>query len=71
MMDRDLSDRSSADADAPRQSTSDFAMLLLQFAAARAEIGHFARRDRETPQMAARCYEVAAHRGQGRKARLA
>lgn len=37
-----------------------FAMLLLQLAASQAEIGPFARRDRETPQAAARLYRAAA-----------
>ncbi|PZN94824.1 MAG: hypothetical protein DCF30_19790 [Hyphomicrobiales bacterium] len=38
------------------------AMLLLQLAASQAEIGPFARRERETPQMAARLYRAAATR---------
>lgn len=38
------------------------AMLLLQLAACQAEIGPFARRERETPQMAARLYRAAATR---------
>lgn len=39
-----------------RQVVSQSALLALQFAAARAEIGPFARRDLATPQAAARCY---------------
>lgn len=38
------------------------AMLLLQLAASQAEIGPFARRGRETPQMAAGLYRAAALR---------
>ncbi len=38
------------------------AMLLLQAAASKAEIGPFARRERETPQAAARLYRAAAIR---------
>lgn len=36
------------------------ALLLLQAAAARAEIGPFARRERASPQSAAGCYRAAA-----------
>jgi hypothetical protein len=35
-------------------------LVLLQAAAARAEIGPFARRGRESPQAAAGCYRAAA-----------
>lgn len=38
------------------------AILLLQLAASQAEIGPFARRERETPQVAARLYQAAAAR---------
>lgn len=38
------------------------AILLLQLAASQAEIGPFARRERETPQAAARLYRAAATR---------
>ncbi|HEV7258617.1 MAG TPA: hypothetical protein VGN82_12630 [Bosea sp. (in: a-proteobacteria)] len=38
------------------------AMLLLQLAASQAEIGPFARRERETPAAAARLYRAAALR---------
>lgn len=38
------------------------AILLLQLAASQAEIGPFARRERETPEMAARLYRAAAMR---------
>ena len=38
------------------------AMLLLQLAASQAEIGPFARRERETPEIAARLYRAAATR---------
>jgi hypothetical protein len=38
------------------------AMLLLQLAASQAEIGPFARRERETPEAAARLYRAAAMR---------
>lgn len=44
------------------RATAGFAMLLLQLAASQAEIGPFARRDRETPQAAARLYRAAAVR---------
>ena len=44
------------------RATAGFAMLLLQLAASQAEIGPFARRDRETPEAAARQYRVAALR---------
>ncbi|WP_156323446.1 hypothetical protein [Bosea sp. AAP35] len=47
------------------------AMLLLQLAASQAEIGPFARRERETPQMAARLYRAAAMRARGGLARRA
>jgi hypothetical protein len=46
-------------------------MLLLQLAAAQAQIGPFARRALETPQVAARFYEIAASRQPRRLARLA
>lgn len=44
------------------RAAADFAMLLLQLAASQAEIGPFARRERETPDMAARLYRAAALR---------
>lgn len=44
------------------RATAGCAMLLLQLAASQAEIGPFARRDRETPEAAARLYRVAAMR---------
>ncbi len=47
------------------------AMLLLQLAAAQAQIGPFARRALETPQAAARFYEIAASRQPRRLARFA
>ena len=47
------------------------AMLLLQLAAAQAGIGPFARRALETPQAAARFYEIAARRQPRRLARFA
>ncbi|RDJ21660.1 hypothetical protein DWF00_25195 [Bosea caraganae] len=43
-------------AGAPRE----LAMILLQLAASQAEIGPFARRGREAPQVAAARYRVAA-----------
>ena len=46
-------DRNAADANAS-------ALVLLQAAAARAEIGPFARRGRASPQSAAVCYRAAA-----------
>ncbi len=42
------------------RNTSASALLLLQAAAARAEIGPFARRGRATPQAAAGSYRMAA-----------
>lgn len=52
------------------RAAAGFAMLLLQLAASQAEIGPFARRERETPAMAARLYREAAVRGRiGRLAR--
>ncbi|MBX9910259.1 MAG: hypothetical protein K2Z25_16275 [Beijerinckiaceae bacterium] len=47
------------------------AMLLLQLAAAQAQIGPFARRALETPQAAARFYEIAAGRPAARPGRFA
>jgi len=44
------------------RAAADCAMLLLQLAASQAEIGPFARRGRETPEMAARLYRAAAAR---------
>jgi hypothetical protein len=44
------------------RAAAGFAMLLLQLAASQAEIGPFARRERETPAAAARLYRVAAMR---------
>jgi hypothetical protein len=41
-----------------RQVVSQSALLALQFAASRAEIGNFARRDLATPQAAARSYRA-------------
>jgi hypothetical protein len=46
-------------------------MLLLQLAAAQAQIGPFARRALETPQAAARCYAIAASRQSRPPARFA
>jgi len=57
--------------DGLRQIASGSALLLLQFAAARAEIGPFARRGLKTPQAAARCYEAAARPARDRRLRLA
>lgn len=45
------------------RTTAGSAILLLQVAASQAEIGPFARRDRETPDAAARLYRAAALRG--------
>lgn len=45
-----------------KRATAGFAMLLLQLAASHAEIGPFARRERETPDVAARLYRAAATR---------
>ena len=50
------SERNAADANAS-------ALVLLQAAAARAEIGPFARRGRASPQSAAVCYRAAARLG--------
>lgn len=47
------------------------AMLLLQLAAAQAQIGPFARRALETPRTAARFYEIAASRQPRPPARFA
>ncbi len=44
------------------RAAAGFAMLLLQLAASKAEIGPFATRERETPEMAARLYRAAATR---------
>lgn len=44
------------------RAVAGFAMLLLQLAASQAEIGPFARRERETPEAAARLYRAAARR---------
>lgn len=44
------------------RATAGFTMLLLQLAASEAEIGPFARRERETPEAAARLYRAAALR---------
>ncbi|KRD99885.1 hypothetical protein ASE63_10215 [Bosea sp. Root381] len=46
------------------------AMLLLQLAASQAEIGPFARRGRETPEMAARLYRAAALRARAGRSRV-
>jgi hypothetical protein len=45
-----------------RQVVSQSALLALQFAASRAEIGNFARRDLATPQAAARSYRTTLAR---------
>ena len=45
-------------------------MLLLQIAASHAEIGPFARRARETPQVAARRYEAQAQHAGRKRQRL-
>ncbi|SFJ48018.1 hypothetical protein SAMN05216304_108209 [Bosea sp. OK403] len=55
----DFDDHSRSRAPFAVDSASDLAMVLLQLAACRAEIGPFARSGRETPQEAARVYEAA------------
>ncbi|MGO4664747.1 hypothetical protein [Bosea sp. 2RAB26] len=45
-------------------------LLLLQIAASHAEIGPFARRARETPQVAARRYEAQAQHAGRKRQRL-
>jgi hypothetical protein len=50
-----------------RQVVSQAALLALQFAAARAEIGNFSRRDLATPQAAARCYGTHAPKRRDRR----
>jgi hypothetical protein len=55
----------------PSDAASHAAMLLLQLAAAQAQIGPFARRALETPQAAARFYEMAASRQARPPARFA
>jgi hypothetical protein len=55
----DFNDQSRSRAPFAADSASDLAMVLLQLAACRAEIGPFARSGRETPREAARVYEAA------------
>ncbi|WNJ91371.1 hypothetical protein [Bosea sp. 685] len=55
----DFDDHSHSRAPFAADSASDLAMVLLQLAACRAEIGPFARSGRETPREAARVYEAA------------
>ena len=54
-----------------RHVATESALLLLQFAAARAEIGPFARRGLLTPQAAAHCYGAMARPVRNRRPRLA
>ncbi len=56
-----MADRGYRERDGERAEAG-FAMLLLQLAASQAEIGPFARRERETPEAAARLYRAAALR---------
>lgn len=53
---------SAQEQDSSARAAAGTAMLLLQAAASLAEIGPFARRERETPQAAARLYHAAAMR---------
>ena len=54
---------------ASERALADSAMLMLQLAASQAEIGPFARRSRETPQMAAGRYRDSARLLHGRARR--
>jgi len=57
--------------EALRQIAAGSALILLQFAAAKAEIGPFARRGLQTPQTAARRYDATARLTGSRRPGLA
>ena len=63
--------RSEQREDQLRLAAAESALLLLQFAACRAEIGPFARRGLSSPQAAARSYGAAAQPVRDRRLRLA